>query len=480
MATWTSEYLHQFADYIENKTNLFDLGDLGYPWYLASKEGFFFNLGHVVQSPRKEEEKIIRHKDFLKKVSVLNEEFDYIFFVKSKIRRKDSGRNVLFSDLFDYLDEHNKKYLIVEESVGNGFDLMYLDSPRYSKTLPYEPLFAELGHLVNDVSVKANAQMQQNINQLFKSNHPETNQEKEFHELLHNDYLKRLWVIPHILFRQALCMNWKAKAVFGSMGSHMTMGFNNPFSVIEVAHAYYGNHRIMPPPSSARVYESLRKNYNLLSYFVLALSATKELYPEEPIAFDENRFHYGMPEFRAHEFKEENLQHLSSKYNFNSGPVIFFATAYTHDPAAIQNMLTSFVSEFPGCTILLRPHPMQGHDYPIAEEYDNIHYVENENKNDLLKLSDIVLTNAGSLVSEALVFTDNILMIMGKEESSERYSRELNEQYPWAKAIPQHDTEKYVETIKEMLQSNGKKEAKEPVDVQNEIDRLFKRLDSDI
>ncbi|NQS99275.1 MAG: tetratricopeptide repeat protein [candidate division Zixibacteria bacterium] len=475
------EQLKDFCAYVENHTGLYAIDFLGYPWYLVAKEALNNDISQSTAANFSPAHRTARQADFNSKLSLLNRTYDYAFHTKAKMRRKDKNEieNYLFSDIFNYLRERGKSFIIFEEASGEDFDLKYLNAGFSDVTIPFEYLISAFKSSLNPATEQAVLQYRQLVEAVFKDVKV-IPQFAELALLLKRKYIEMTGFVPQIILKTNILSRMNVKAIFGGMGTHLTAGLNNPYALVEVGHGYPGAFQPNPPPPKPPLREYQRLHFNLDHLYMLTPSPSGEIHKGEVICLEKNRFNYGMPEIRGYQPSKEKLDSLKEKYNLFNRQVIFIATNGFIDFDLFVKLINSIQVNFPQAKILLRPHPQYEDSTQHRYSGDSIALVKTENKYDLLSLADIVLSVPSSILVEALMFTDNIIAFTDDNYRSAESRDLLKKRYPFASVIPIENTIELIEKIGCFSAHPSKKlPHQHPVDYKTELDKLFTRIEGE-
>ncbi len=481
MQHFTYNDVVDFSHFIESETNLYKLNFLNYYWYYTVKEELNNSTSKRVPIGFPGEHSLIRQKDYRNKKHLLEKPHDFVFFSRAKMYRENSTENVFYYDVLKYLENHGKSFLIIEERNGEPYDLRYFESEFYSHVIPYEVLFEDFKPFISKYYEPAINEYILSVEQLF-SNEPLEIVQHEFSKLLYQKYIQRKTLIPHIIFRQALMNKLQAKALFGGMGTYRLAGFGGQFATVEIGHGFPGMYISNPPPPLPGLKEYQENNFRMDKHFILMPSPIEPVQAVDNICIDTNKLNYGMPELRKHLAEEQDsVKTVKNRINLNDNQVILLATTGKIDYQLFRKLVEHLLGVFPDFNILIRPHPSYEDTSESLIEGQNIQYVPFENKFNLFRIADIIISVPSSIVVEALSFTDNIIVIPDKNFSSEEGRKILYKRYPFARIVSIENLDAILGMAWELLDNRTTKIPRDPVNIDSVLKDLFIRLeDADV
>ncbi len=447
---FSDKKLKDFFTEVETYESLYKLDFLGYPWYLMAQTNIR-NRRIYQKAAIHYTEQRIRKEDFKIKQKLLKETFDYVFFISAD-SRKDSIESAHFQDLFKYLKEKEKRFIIFEGASGGEGDKKYLESKYADITVPQEFVqdrtFPEFVTTLRD-------SFTQEIANLFEESLPDNFQE------LREEYIRLRSKIHILIFNQTLMRQLKGKAFFGAKGTHAWTGFNNEFSVVEVDHGYQRQSQNKYPQLSEKVKRYYETVFNLDKYFFLCNNKTstslqKGLYREE------NVFNNGLPELRNYEQKE-----IKKTQN----PIILIATTGgNYNETDLRNLIALMRKKFKA-DIWIKTHPT----YEKEDRYSDIPYIKsinNKPKYDSFSEADVIICAAGSMAYEAANFTQKYMIFPIEEANTEKL-------FPRDKILHLNDYQKFLNKVEAYLKMPKIQfKRKEQGDYISEYDKLFKRIEN--
>lgn len=428
------ESLQTFYDYVENETSLYQVDVAGVPWYSVVRDRM--NNSSLKTQPRATSAAVEAEREahFLSVLPLLDNKFDYLFFSRSKMRgwAPDQVENPYFLEHCDWLTEQGIPFLILEMPEGDaGCDLKMIRS-RYSHcTVPHDLLMSHVGSQLAPQIAATVAQYLNTVEALQNVPRLPSSFDPLVTELM-NVYVSHAEFIPRTLVNQALAEHFQVKAVIGGMGSHLSAGARNRFSVVEVHHGYIGKAETLRG-LHLPVKKYYERAFHLARYFNLVPSIHGEIHQDEPICRHENQLPYGMPDLRTWTPSETRLAALRERLGITDQKVVLILTSGWMNAAELSGALESIQTRFPDIKILLRPHPT----YDLVERHSqygaHVQLVPKEHKYDLFAISDIVITNRSSMVNEAGQFTDSVIVVTDDVYRSFVGRRALSAIYPFAR-----------------------------------------------
>ena len=473
--------LNRFCQFIEDETRLYSVDYLGYPWYKLAKDNLNNTMSFSKPMQSLEAVRRKRVEDYLVKRGLLEERWDYVFISKAKMRRNDESNmeNLLFNEIYDYLNKRGLRFFIFEEPSGQEYDLKYLKSKYAHLTIPLEFIINQPKILANQYYKRCKDYFINLIHNFFK-NPPEAGEWADYIGLLKEKYFLYANEIPKILFWQELLTAMKPKALIGGMGTHFSAGLNNRFAVVEVGHGFPGEFRAVEP-FTEKALRFHREHFQLRKLFTLTPAPTAKLPQENGLYLEENRFNYGMPELRAHQAVAKTAPDLVKKYALSGNFIILAATTGWVDYSALRQVLTAVKSAFPDAVILLRPHP----NYDRADTCDMFQNlaipVEKEHKYDLFSTIHAFISAPSSMAVEAQAFTDNIIVYPPRFSNEPEEINTLQRCYPFAAIASLDNPEKIIDLLRHFKLNPRKKIPKtDEFKVDMVLDELFRRIDASL
>lgn len=471
-----------FFDFLENETELYALDYLGYPWYWAGKFSIVDSCMERGERVTSTEVQDTLARDFVAKVPMLSEQYDYAFIVKSKMRGFDSSKveNPLFVEIFDYLKERNKSFIIFEQEEKDArCDLKYLSSKYAANTISYnlmhgllQPPLAETinYHTAHYLDQLAKLFCNRVSNLRFASRLERF--EKGFHELS--------GLIGRVVVNQFLFEKMQIGALFGGMGSFVQAGLNNSYSIVEVGHSYFGRTLNVPPPHYPAM-NYMKSHFKMEQCYHLALTADGVLHPGDDILnLEKNRFDFGMPALRTYPFSNQRVSEFRKKLDLEGKKVVLIATNGWVDYRRLESLVAELLAGDSDVRVLLRPHPSYENANQHTESSPAVKIVLNEDKNDLFSVADVVLTIPSSIAVEATPFTENIIVFPDLTTDNIFGRESLQARYPFAKIIPLTARKELVSTICDGFSNprrrSNPKEGLKPAETA--LDELFARIEN--
>jgi len=461
-----------FLDFIENETRLYEIDFLGYPWYQSALEIANNNMFPLISYQTSTVIKEKRKKDFQEKISLLNSKYDHVFLLRAHQRRRDETQyeNYFFHDLFLYLLDKNERFLIFEmPSNSDDYDAKYLQSQFADLIIPFEYL-QNISH--SFVAKTVIAQKKQEFHRIIEKMFYRYNNAEKFNSgyiaLLKETYLRLSNNIPNIVLLQKLLKQFSAKAFWGAMMTELLSGLNNKWSIIEIEHGFRPAADIYGKAETIAQY--YKNHFNFNNYYLLSMSHDKKHYR----ALKDNIYYYGMPELRYSGVSSEQQMNFVERHKIKDKKIFVIATSGTNANSELISLIRYLNDKIDNCVFLVRQHPF--FDSPLyIDDSDNIIFVNKENLFVLLSLADIVISAPSSIVEEASLFTDKII-VYGKSDPI--YNVEVySQKYPWAKFVDLCEVELIYKTVTDLLSSPSLSMVHPSSDIKNELNNLFERIE---
>ena len=470
----------EFYDFVENETDLYALNYLGYPWYWAYK--MTINTGAMERAKRTPSQEIesIRFNDFKNKLPLLSKQYDYAFFLKSKMRSSSPTQieNLYAKEVLDYLKKEGKTFIIFEQLDNNpNCDLKYLKSEYAEHILPYEYIKEAIAHqIVGQLQSMMNEYVALVNDKFANATYPDRHLARI--NQMQKTYLELVNLIPNIVCNQILLKQLNIKALFGGMGHHLMAGLSNDFSVVEIGHGYPGPFAVLKRiHKPAKDY--LKNNLGLNRFYQLFLSTADYITDGEYLCLDENRLNYGMPDLRAYHYSEDRIKDLLTKLDVQeSERNILITTSGWVQHQKLNKIILEILNRFDRVNVLLKPHPSYENEEKHSLKHPRFKTVTNENKHDLFSISDIVISVPSSMAREASRFTDKVIVFPDAAADSLYAFHVLRFQYPEARVVPLGSRQEFLNTLDEFLSSPRSKKdfTKTIVDPDRVINELFNRI----
>lgn len=464
-----------FLDFIENETDLYAIDFLGYPWYQSALE----ILSNQQYSPiplqqTSRDIRIKRKKDFKNKVRLFNLKYDHVFLLRSHQRRRDKNQyeNYLFHDLFLFLKEKKESFLIFEmPSYSDIYDGKYLNSQFADLIIPFEYMNRVMDSFIDNNYLKQKKQeFSQIIEEMFARYKCADKLYSDCINLLKETYIHLSYNIPTIVLLQELCKRFDIKAFWGSMMTELLSGLNNNWSVIEIAHGFGADTDIYLKYNS--VVQYYEKHFNLNNYYLLSLTKRKKHYR----APEDNIFYYGMPELRYNSISPKQKMNFIEKYQLERKKVFLFTTSGIDEniKSALINLMRYLQNKIPDCILLLRQHPL--FDSPLnPNALDRVIFVNEENLFLLFSVADVVISSPGSIVEQASVFTNKIIIYRTAAPTYD--DKAYAQRYPWAKFVNLEDLEVIYKVITDLLSMPSQPMLSPQSDIKDELNKLYERIE---
>ena len=464
MAKYTCSMHEQreFLDFMDQNSRVHELTFLGYPWNAMARETLNnVTIAHGMRQKAPDPTApAVRLRDFQAKAHLLQKPYDYLFYVKSRMRRRDPLQieNPFFIDIFRYLRETNKSFLILESYENESYcDLKYLHSEFAEVTLPVEYLLAALTQTISHESYSLYQQYNHTVDTLFKEVTVPAQYSKLF-DIFFEVHRDLGGIIPTILSLQTLCNALDVTGYFGTMGTHFLTGLKNPWSIIEMAHGYAGTERIDPRPAD-HVFQFYQESFDVARFYKLLPSVTEQLAEKELLCRQENLFNFGNPELRS--FLERESAQSTKNSDSEGAPCILLCTSAWAEAHHINSLIQALSREIPEAEILLRPHP--SYEDPTGKYEVTKHLwkqADGESKYQLFSKADVILTYLSSMVMESYNFTENVVVFSngGVPVSDEEAAAHMQKIYPFAHIVDLNRVPEILATTKELLLKRKRKD----------------------
>ena len=481
MAEYYMDKCCEFCDFIENNSSLFKLQHIGYPWYYVARDLLFNSCfttpSHKIDPIPFED----LNRDLESKLTLLNNTYDYAFVTRPKMRSLDPLviENGIMIELMEYLSKQDKKFIVFEASEKDSrYDLKYLQSKFASVTLPVAPIVQRLTALNKTEIDSCSQEYRDKLEKLLSENKDIPSQYSPLVKKLKDIYVSLgINVIAPLLIFQALFQQLKIKAFFGAMGTTYIAGMDNEFCLVEVWHGCSGNFHDFPV-CHVPVRNFHRNNLRIENNFCLQNGTCQKIIPQPDLYDDGNIFSFGMPGVRSYQPSPEREQALVTKFNLLGKKVVLFVTAGSMDYDQVNYLIEKIIVSFPEAIVLFRPHPHYGSPTFFDNYPNRLYLADVEDKHDLFRISDVVLTGQSSMVVEATCFTDDVIVL--PPDNKYRYNREiLQYKYPGTTVIPMYAIEEVINKIAACFSNPRRKDFKmEPVDYTTNLYHMLQSIET--